>query len=81
MATVRRMRSRMTKKGQITVPSELRKRFRMESGKSVEFEETSRGILVEPVDDLSDSAGALSKYATVELVMSDLLQSRKKAFR
>ncbi len=53
----------------------------MEVGKSVEFEETGRGILLKPVADLADSAGALSKYATAEVVMSDLLESRRKAFR
>lgn len=52
----------------------------MESGKSLEFEETGRAILLKPVHNLADSAGALSKYATAEEVMSDLLESRKKAF-
>ena len=80
MTTAQQMRSRMTKKGQITVPSKLRKRFQIEAGKSVEFEETGRGILLRPVHDLIDSAGSLSKYATAEEVLRDLLESRKKPF-
>ena len=53
----------------------------MGAGNSVEFEETHRGILIRPLHDLSDSAGALSKYATPEEVISDLLEARRKAFR
>ena len=75
------MRSRMTKKGQVTVPSKLRKRFHIESGKSVEFEETNRGILLKPVPDLADSAGALSRYGTADEMIRVLLESRKKPFR
>ncbi len=74
------MRSRITKKGQVTVPSRLRKRFHIEAGK-LEFEESEGAILLRPVHDIVDSAGALSKYGTAEETIRDLLESRKKAFR
>ncbi len=75
------MRSRVTKKGQVTVPVELRKQLHLEPGKSVRFEKFERGILMEPVRDLADSAGALSKFADSDEVLKDLLESRKKPFR
>ena len=80
MAT-RRMRPRISKKRQVTVPSRLRKRFHIEAGKSIESEESDGGILIRPVCDIVDSAGALSKYGTAEETIRDLLESRKKAFR
>ncbi len=75
------MRSRVTKKGQVTLPSKMRKSFHIETGKSVQFEESDRGILVKPVRDIVDSAGALSKFATAEEMIKELLESRKKSFR
>jgi AbrB family looped-hinge helix DNA binding protein len=41
--------SLITSKGQITIPSKLRKKFNLESGKRVLFIETSDGILIKPV--------------------------------
>lgn len=72
------MRSRVTKKGQVTVPSRLRNRLYIEAGKPVE---SDGGIVMRPVHDLIDSAGALSKYASAKEMIRDLLESRKKAFR
>lgn len=80
MATTQ-MRSRITKKGQVTVPASLRKRYRIEAGKSIEFEKSDQGILMRPVHDIVDSAGALSKFATADEMLKELLESRKKAFR
>ena len=75
------MRSRVTKKGQVTLPSKMRKSFRIETGKSVQYEESDYGILVKPVRDMVDSAGALSKFATAEEMIQELLEARKKSFR
>jgi AbrB family looped-hinge helix DNA binding protein len=41
--------SLITSKGQITIPSKLRKKFNLEGGKRVLFIETSDGILIKPV--------------------------------
>jgi AbrB family looped-hinge helix DNA binding protein len=79
--TVNQMRSRVTKKGQVTVPSRLRMQFHIEAGKSIEFEGSEQGILMKPVRDIVDSAGELSKFAKSSEVIEDLLESRKKAFR
>ena len=79
--TTGQLRSRITKKGQVTVPLELRKRFHIEAGRSIEFESSERGILMRPVRDIVDSAGDLSKFAKSDEMIRDLIESRKKAFR
>ncbi len=75
------MRSRVTKKGQVTVPAQLRKQFHIEVGKSVEFEKSADGIVMKPVRDIIDSAGELSKFASSTDMIRDLIQSRKRPFR
>lgn len=41
--------SRITMKGQITLPASIRKRFGLGTGQQVMFEATAEGILVKPV--------------------------------
>ncbi|MEN6627708.1 MAG: AbrB/MazE/SpoVT family DNA-binding domain-containing protein [Candidatus Sumerlaeia bacterium] len=41
--------SRITTKGQITLPASIRKRFGLDTGQQVMFEATTSGILVKPV--------------------------------
>ena len=71
------MRSRVTRKGQITIPANLRKQFHIEFGCSVEFEKTKNGIMVKPIKDLIDSDGELSEFASSDEMIKDLLRSRK----
>lgn len=73
--------SRLTKKGQVTIPSYLRKRYGMQEGSTISFEESKNGIIVKPVPDIANSAGKLSRYAKVEDVLDDLIRTRKKEFR
>lgn len=73
--------SKLTKKGQVTIPSHLRKRYDMREGSTIAFEESSNGIIVKPVPDIANSAGKLSRYGKVEDVLDDLIKSRKKEFR
>jgi len=73
--------SKVTKKGQVTIPSTLRKRYRLEGGVTVEFEETGEGLVIKPMPDIVDSAGKLSTYADVDEVLKDCLKERKEAFR
>jgi AbrB family looped-hinge helix DNA binding protein len=44
------MESTVTSKGQVTLPSELRKRFGIARGQRVVFAATSGGILVKPAE-------------------------------
>ncbi|MBI2185178.1 MAG: AbrB/MazE/SpoVT family DNA-binding domain-containing protein [Thaumarchaeota archaeon] len=73
--------SKVTKKGQVTIPSTLRKRYRMEGGVTVKFEEAGQGLVIKPLPDIVDSAGKLSTYARVEEVLKDVLKEREEAFR
>ena len=73
--------SKLTKKGQVTIPSHLRKRYGMQEGSTVAFEEFKDGIIIKPMPDITDSAGRLSRYAKVEDVLDDLMRTRKKEFR
>ncbi|MDA4131155.1 MAG: hypothetical protein OK457_10330 [Thaumarchaeota archaeon] len=51
------------------------------AGKSVKLEGSTDGIVLKPVSDIIDSAGALSKFASSTDLIGDLIQSRKKPFR
>lgn len=75
------LRSRVTKNGQVTVPSILRKQFHIEAGNSVEFESSDGGIIMKPMHDIVDSAGRFSKCASSKEMIKELLESRKKPFR
>ena len=75
------MRSRVTRKGQVTIPSRLRKRFNIDTGKTIEFEDSADGILMKPVHDIVDSAGELARFANSRDMIKELLESRKKDFR
>jgi len=73
--------SKVTKKGQITIPVKYRKKYNLKEGVVVTFEETVQGLMIKPVPDIADSAGALSKYANPKDLLSDLIKSREENFR
>ena len=74
--------SKVTKKGQVTIPSTMRKKYRIAEGATVAFEETSEGLLIKSLPDIVDSAGKLSMYARADEVLKDVLKKRKdEAFR
>jgi len=73
--------SRVTRKGQVTIPVAYRRRHRLEEGVVVGFEETEGGLVLKPVPDIIDSAGALSKYGEPREVLAELVRAREEAFR
>lgn len=73
--------SRVTKKGQATIPSVFRKKFGIEEGDRVVFEEMEEGLILKPAADLEDSAGSLSRFDDAGRVLRKLLQDRRKGFR
>lgn len=73
--------SKVTKKGQTTIPLKYREKYKLNEGSIVAFEDTDEGLLLKPIPDIADSAGALSGYADLEEVLSDLIRDRKKDFR
>ncbi len=73
--------SRVTRKGQATIPSAFRKKLGIEEGDRVVFEEAAEGLILRPAADVEDSAGALSRFADAGQVLERLLKDRKKSFR
>lgn len=73
--------SKVTKKGQMTIPVKYRKRYNLTDGTTVTFKETNEGLLLKPMPDIADSAGALSSYADLKDVLSDIIRARKEDFR
>jgi len=55
----------VTKKGQITIPVQLRRKYKIEEGMALEVIETSEGILLKPKT-IWDMIGSGSKFATPE---------------
>jgi len=73
--------SRVTKKGQATIPSAFRRKLGIEEGDRVVFEEAERSLIVNPAADVEDSAGALSRFGDAGQVLERLLRDRRKSFR
>jgi AbrB family looped-hinge helix DNA binding protein len=73
--------SKVTKKGQVTIPSHFRQRDGFAEGVVVAFKKTKDGLVIEPVHDIADSAGKLSRFGTVDEVVRDLIRSRERDFR
>lgn len=73
--------SKVTKKGQITIPSHLRGQHGFGEGVIVAFKEAQKGLMIEPVPDITESAGKLSKFGRADEVIRDILRSREREFR
>jgi AbrB family looped-hinge helix DNA binding protein len=73
--------SKVTKKGQVTIPSHFRKEHGFGEGTVVAFKETRHGLVIESVRDITESAGELSKFGAADEVIRDLIRSRELAFR
>jgi AbrB family looped-hinge helix DNA binding protein len=73
--------SKVTKKGQITIPSRLREEHGFDEGVIVTFKETKQGVIIESVPDIAESAGRLSEFGSADEVIRDLLRSRERGFR
>jgi len=73
--------SKITKKGQMTIPVKLRRKYNLKEGVVVVFEETDNGLIIKPIPDIADSAGALSKYADPKELIANLIKTREANFR
>ena len=56
----------VTRKGQTTIPAELRAKFNIEEGTRLEVMATADGILFKPVKSTVDLAGSGSGFASPE---------------
>ncbi len=73
--------SRVSKKGQTTIPSVYRKKFGIEEGDRVVFEETDQGLVLKAAVDVEDSAGSMSRYGDAGKLLERVLHERRKSFR
>jgi AbrB family looped-hinge helix DNA binding protein len=62
----------VTRKGQTTIPIELRKKYKIDEGSMLEVLDTGQGVLLKPKVSFFDMVGADAKAATVK-EMKDLL--------
>ncbi|MGP8069892.1 MAG: AbrB/MazE/SpoVT family DNA-binding domain-containing protein [Candidatus Bathyarchaeia archaeon] len=56
----------VTRKGQTTIPVNLRQKYRIEEGSKLEVHDTGEGILLKRKVSFFDLAGSGAKYATVK---------------
>ena len=74
--------SKVTKKGQITIPARLRKEYSVKPGSTVSFESRGEFLAIRPVKDMESSAGSLSKYAKAKDILKELISKREtESFR
>ncbi len=57
---------KVTRKGQTTIPIELRKKYGIEEGSRLVMVDTGEGILIKPATTTADLAGSGARYATPE---------------
>lgn len=63
----RKTLSKLTRKGQITIPAHFRKKNAMREGSSVEITDVGHKIIVEPVPDLLSQIGCdKGKYDSIK---------------
>ena len=73
--------SKITSKGQMTIPADARRKYGLEDGSIVMVEETKEGLLLRRAPDIIASAGALAQFADANDLVESLIKSRSKAFR
>jgi AbrB family looped-hinge helix DNA binding protein len=70
MATLRQ--SKITRKGQVTIPIEIREKFDFKEGDTVLFEERGKHVVILHPEDVEDwTAGAFREYTKGEFLTPD----------
>ena len=52
------METTVTRKGQVTIPAELRKKYGIREGMKVDITDAPSGLLLKPIPHMNDWAGA-----------------------
>jgi AbrB family looped-hinge helix DNA binding protein len=69
----------LTEKGTVTIPAEIRKKYRLKKGSRVEFVETDEGVLLVPVVPLEELHGVDSdRKETVYRMIRELQEERRE---
>lgn len=67
----------ITEKGTVTIPAEVRKKYKLRKGSRVKFIETDEGILLVPVIPLEDLCGVDKNFKeTVYQMIKELQEER-----
>ncbi len=74
------METTVTRKGQVTIPAELRKKYKIREGMKMEVIDEQKGLLFRPVPRMEDLAGVdAGKYTYKEMVEKlDRFRSRSR---
>ncbi len=70
--------TKVTRKGQVTIPAPLRKKYSIREGMKIQVTDTPSGLLLKPIPDMNDWAGAdAGKYTYQEITRKlDRLRAR-----
>jgi AbrB family looped-hinge helix DNA binding protein len=69
---------KVTRRGQTTIPVELREKLGIKEGDELMVEATEKGILFKPIRKLEDCAGIYSKYGKVEEIKKEIDRLREE---
>jgi bifunctional DNA-binding transcriptional regulator/antitoxin component of YhaV-PrlF toxin-antitoxin module len=72
MSKMRKNRIITVKRGHVTIPLWLRKKYKIEDKSAFVIVEKKQGLLLKPVKSFWDMAGSCSDVATVEEVKAEL---------
>jgi AbrB family looped-hinge helix DNA binding protein len=68
--------TRVTRKGQVTIPAEFRKQHGISEGSRVSFRESKAGLILEPVPNIEDLAGVDSQKISYKQAAKKLDETR-----
>jgi len=71
--------STITTKGQVTIPIDIRKFFKVKPGDLVVFKKNKNTVTIEPHTDILEVAGSLSKYAIKGKTLQQIIDIEHKA--
>lgn len=69
---------KVTRRGQTTIPVELRRKYGIKEGDELLVENTEQGILFKPIRRLDECAGIYSKYGNVEQIKKEIDKTREE---
>lgn len=69
---------KVTRRGQTTIPIQLRQELGIKQGDQLIVEATEKGILFKPIPRLEDMAGIDAKYGNVEEIKKEIDKLREE---
>ena len=69
---------KVTRRGQTTIPVDLRRRLGIKEGDELMVEATEEGLLFKVIPKLEDMAGIYSKFGKVEEIKKELEKMREE---